>query len=400
MKNALTLCTLLFVTTVAMAQPTRTTVQNGNATNPLTWDCTCIPLPGDNIVVNHALTLNTDFAYSSGSFLINASGSCTGDIPTRGMAVLGGSFINHGTFSVGNFYHSGGTFTNDGTILIGNLYGVDQTATETNTGTITISDSLFVNTNAAFINNGNSSAPVIATAGTITNNSTMSCSYLWNSGTVNHNSGVMTVTNDILTSGTINVNASLSVDYDIWNSGVFDNGTSQIDVGHSLYTGDSTALPATFTNDGLISVNNDLYNNKTLNGSGRFCVGQVTANSGTISGTLDICDQTGGAIDFNTGTIAGTVTYCAVNCNVGTGDEEKDEFSIYPNPFDNQVIIKRTSSDSQNFILLNALGQVVMKMKLTAAQTKLDMSELNSGIYFYSVEENGAKTQSGRLLKK
>jgi len=393
---------VLFVTIIAgsaFAQPTRTTVQNGNATSPSTWDCTCIPLPGDNIIINHALTLNIDFAYSGGSILINSSGSCNGDVPARSMAVLGGSYTNHGTMNIGNFYHSAGTFLNDGTILIGNLYGIDQLATETNSGTITISDSLFINTNATFINNGTVSAPVIATAGTLTNNANISCNYLWTSGTVNNSAGTMNVVNDFITSGNVYNNTTLNVDYDIWNSGTFDNNFN-IEIGHSLYTGDSTANPATFTNDGLISIVFDLYNNKTLNGTGRFCVGQVTANSGTISGTLDICDQTGGAIDFNTGTIAGTVTYCSVNCGVGVEEEAEEVFSVYPNPFENTITIKKSNDVSQVFILMNALGQEVIRMKINSSNTKLDVSELNSGIYFYSVVENDTKINSGRLLKR
>lgn len=398
MKRISILLCAVIIGVSATAQ-TRTTVQNGNALTPSTWDCGCIPLPGNDIVINHALNLNTDFAYSTGSVLINASGSCTGDVPTRAMAVAGGSFTNHGNFSIGNFYHSGGTFLNDGTILVGNLYGVDQNATETNTGTITVSDSLFINTNASFINNGTTSSPVIATAGTITNNSNMSCNYLWTSGTVNNTSGIMNVVNDFITSGFVNNNTTLNVDYDIWNSGTFDNN-HQIEIGNTLYTGDSTAAPATFTNDGLISIVSDLYNNKTLNGTGKFCVGQVTANSGTISGTLDICDQTGGAIDFNTGTIAGTVTYCSVSCGVGVDEDNEDLFSVYPNPFENNITIKKSSGELQLFVLMNALGQEVMKTNLVSVQSKLDVSQLNSGIYFYTVIENGEKVNSGRLLKK
>lgn len=378
---------------------TRTTVANGNATNPLTWDCMCIPAAGNTIVINHHLTLDVDFAYASGSITVNSGASISGNSPNRILAVAGGFFTNHGTVTLANMYHSGGNFTNNGSMTISNAFGSDQSALTTNAGTFYVTDSLYINTNASFSNTGYLEAEVTASAGTLTNSGTFSGNHLWTSGTLNHNSGSFALS-DIYNSGTVNTNAPMFVFNDFWNSENIDIN-HDLSIGHSLYNGDTTGGGAIFNNDGLVSIVQDFTNSKTVSGSGRFCVGQGTTNSGTISGTLDICDQTGGAFDFNTGTIAGTVTYCAVSCNVGL-DEENAEHTVLvvPNPFNDQFEIRTNRAMPYQLTVVNAIGQQVLHSSFNATTIRLDAAELPAGLYFYRLSSSDTLVSTGKLIKR
>lgn len=65
----------------------------------------------------------------------------------------------------------------------------------------------------------------------------------------------------------------------------------------------------------LIQVEGDLTNHDQLQGGGFVCVTDSVINTNTISGTLDLCDQSNTAqqppfIDSNSGTVAPTVTFC------------------------------------------------------------------------------------------
>lgn len=140
MKKQLLIIVFSFAIGTVYAQSTRTSIANGNASNPLTWDCTCIPFPGDSIIINHNIILDFDFGYSTGAMIINASGSLTGSTATRGFATLGpGRFENHGTFDVARVVHLGGTAHNTG------IYSADSLITSisaeggfTNTGDMQI----------------------------------------------------------------------------------------------------------------------------------------------------------------------------------------------------------------------------------------------------------------------
>jgi hypothetical protein len=111
-------------------------------------------------------------------------------------------------------------------------------------------------------------------------------------------------------------------------------------------------------------------------------------NNATISGTLDICDQSpGGFCDLNMGTIAGTVTYCTVGaCNVGL-EELETEVSIYPNPATSQITVRVDEAvQGMNYIVTNVFGQQVMSGNLLNSASILDISFLPKGMYVLTIE--------------
>jgi len=112
MKKSLLL--LAFIPGFLMSQ-TITSVQNGNASNPFTWDCLCFPSTSSDIIINHDLNMDVDWAVlSGGSITVNASGSLIQDAD-RSILVdgIGSQYINNGTSSFTNVaYTNGASGTN------------------------------------------------------------------------------------------------------------------------------------------------------------------------------------------------------------------------------------------------------------------------------------------------
>ncbi|HYG49265.1 MAG TPA: T9SS type A sorting domain-containing protein [Flavobacteriales bacterium] len=402
MNKYLLFATLMFagLSQVAYAQTraTRTSVMNGNATNPFTWDCTCIPVPGDNIIINHTVVLDADFGYTSGSVTINAAGALNGDIPTRAFAYTGGSFTNNGIVNLGDFYHGGGTFSNTGLFTIQNAYAVDLTANTVNSGTFNVSDTLYINVNAIFTNSGTVNAPVIATAGTLTNMGTVNATDIFNSGTLNNNGGPGFTMDNLYTSGNVINNAEMQIDFDLWNSETFTND-NLIVIDNNFWNGDTIAGTATFTNNGTISIAVDLNNSETMDGSGDYCVAGVSSNVGTVTGTLDVCDLSGTDFDNNFGTIAGTVTFCSAgSCAIGIAENALFEHTVYPNPFNSAVNFETKENGSYSLVVMNSIGETVFTTSFTGNRYALDASAFTSGMYFYRLTGNTAIV-SGTLVK-
>jgi hypothetical protein len=67
-----------------------------------------------------------------------------------------------------------------------------------------------------------------------------------------------------------------------------------------------------------------------------------------------------------------------------------NELSIYPNPAKDKLTVTLINSDNSIITITDVLGKQLIREKLADSQTELNVSELNSGIYFVNV--NG-KTQ-------
>lgn len=77
-----------------------------------------------------------------------------------------------------------------------------------------------------------------------------------------------------------------------------------------------------------------------------------------------------------------------------------------PNPFANYTTIKYSVSKSSkaNFYVMNLLGEIVYKNSYNATQgdnkIKFDASDLNKGIYMYTIEVDGVKMTKRMVIEK
>lgn len=391
MKHILLSAAMIFSSCSFLSARIVTTQANGNATNPFTWDCTCIPIDGDTIIINHALTLDVDYAFTMGGVQINPGGSVTGNAANRIFGVSGGYFLNNGTMNMGYVFHNGGTFTNNTTITVTLNAGFDMAVTTINNGTFNVNDTLLINTLATFQNNGSVNCPEILNAGTFNNGGTTIADNFWTSGTLTHNSGLIQLAMSLYNTGNITFSAPSAITLDIWNA---ENFTANYYISaRSLYNGDTVFGTATFTNNAVISLSQDLLNSETLTGNGDFCVANTTSNSGVVNGTLDICDLTGGNWDLNSGTVAGTVTYCSSSCTIGIAENSSHKLSLVPNPAGNYTDLVLPPNSSGTLRMIDITGRVVIEMQVVS-NVRIDVSGLAAGIYSVTLtSDNNVMTE-------
>lgn len=318
----------IILPTLLFAQ-TKTSVSNGAFYNPLTWDCICLPASGDNVVINHDLTMNTSIYYTAGSITINASGSLVESGGDRDLWVDGsGRFINHGDVSVRYIVNSQWAYLEN----TGNFNNIDSMLTQgvvNNSGVIGVYD--FLNDQTA--NFGNF--------------------------------------------GTINVQNNMN------NQGNFDNYGS-IDVGLDFSNCNTQAMNAEFTNYGGICIANNFLNcsGDEVNGTGNYYIGSLASNLGLFSETFTFHTPTGTMAIA--GTIESGVTITTGSCALEVAENENSDFELYPNPT-NQTI--HASEQQGNYIISDTKGQIILKGKLN--QYGIDVSDLTNGIYLFHIENKG-----------
>ena len=80
-----------------------------------------------------------------------------------------------------------------------------------------------------------------------------------------------------------------------------------------------------------------------------------------------------------------------------TGVEEtiSSEISVYPNPFNDQLIIELQSSNTMEFNIYSIIGEMVLKGSVSSDINTIDLSNLPPNIYFLKIEN-----QSIKLIKQ
>lgn len=154
----------------------------------------------------------------------------------------------------------------------------------------------------------------------------------------------------------------------------------------------------------------DLINGAVVVGNGgRFCVSGNFINSGSISGTLDICDASpGGLGDYNAGTIAGSVTNCQVGpCQTCTpnGIPEMYEVvsvNITPHPVSEvstfEFVVPQLNAASVNELMITDItGRVVRVIPFVGTSVQLDRSGMDAGMYFYQLIHEESVVFAGKV---
>ncbi len=365
MKTNLFFYLLVFFSLVVTNSNAQTTVTNGSWSSPATWGG--VPPMGTGVVViNHTVTLDTDYNHTGGSVTIGSNGSLIGNSAMR-LFVLN--------------YPSG-----TATLTVNGIFNVPRVPLFSNTTT----------------NNGVFQADSLLSAGTFINNASATLNanqFLIDTGSTLNNNGSI-VSMNFLNLASI-TSAGVITTTDFKNAKNFINAsTGIIYVTYNFSNDDSLGGPAIFTNDGNVFVEGDWYNGNQINGSGKFCVSNNTWNTGTMTGTLDFCDQTGGNIDLNTGTIAATITYCLTPCSVGMEESsDNSALKVYPNPFFVETALQ-ADKNLQNATLTidNLFGQTVMQLNGINGQTiTLCRNNLPTGLYLLRLTQENKVVATKRI---
>lgn len=430
MKRIYVLVVIAVFTSIKLSATTYTSAQNGSWMSVTTWSPFGIPVPGDIIIINHNVVLDTSFAYTVGSITVNSSGSLIQDSPVRDIWVNGpnASLTNNGTTTIRYLLLSAGSYTNSGDFNVSSFVNY-ITANNTSTGVIMGVDSMY--NDGTFINNGQvnimtfynnntinnygtiqgltSVVDSIVNAGTFLNDAGAllqadSCTNyggFTNSGVVNFNqfTNVGTLTNantltfdDITNFGIFTNSGTMTGANSMWNVETFDNtSTGQITVANGFLNADSTGT-ASFNNDGTFDIGDSFYNFNDITGtnSGSFTVQDTSYTSGTMSGSFDFCDLTpppsSPYIDIILGTVDPAITYCTVGIN---SNNNLSDIKIYPNPTNG--IINTESDKNITIDVYNVVGEKIITIK----SVKIDLTNYQNGIYFMLI-----KDEAGNLIKR
>jgi hypothetical protein len=142
--------------------------------------------------------------------------------------------------------------------------------------------------------------------------------------------------------------------------------------------------------------------------------GNTTSTPGSKSWSFDWVAPAAGTGEVN--------FYCAVNCANGNGNNSGDQIfkdvltlqesistslnlndandlnHVFPNPSSGQqvqIVVPQNAS----VVIYDATGKLVMQSTVTKGQNTIDVSALESGVYFMSFEQNG-KRQIKRFLRQ
>ncbi len=384
---------LSWVSVTTYAQQTISSVQNGNASNPFTWSCTCFPSTNDNIIINHTINMDVNWLVNNGgSITVNNTGSL---IQTGNRSILidgtNSKYLNYGNSGFYDVaYTNGGYGTNTGHFAVYRGMYVGTTSSYTNSGLLDGLDSLMTEGN--FTNSGTLFGGNILNTGTFEQSGHLAGDSVGNTGTFTSTGGYMYF-KAFGNSGTFTMNTSgfMDVQFNWFNLGTFnlENGT-RIYAHSDFFNGDSIGGTAFLTNNAIIEVGNNFYNGYDINGSGNFCVSNDSYNWGNMSGTFDFCDNTGGGMDYNFGTIAGTITFCSTGCSVGVEESSKEEnITVFPNPAQDKLEI----NSEEYFISGTILSLDGARVQTINFPGKIiDLTGLSQGSYLLLLQsENGVQ---------
>lgn len=80
--------------------------------------------------------------------------------------------------------------------------------------------------------------------------------------------------------------------------------------------------------------------------------------------------------------------------------EQNTSFKVYPNPFNSKFRIQNSELDGLTIAkVLNILGNELFSFELQSENTEIDLSRLNSGIYFLTIESEKG-TSIAKLVKE
>ncbi len=88
----------------------------------------------------------------------------------------------------------------------------------------------------------------------------------------------------------------------------------------------------------------------------------------------------------------------SVDGSLNVGNNTEDIFSVYPNPVTNgYVTISSPSNGEKNIAVYDILGKQVMNTTITS--DRLNVSQLNSGVYMLNISENGISSTKKLVIK-
>jgi hypothetical protein len=369
-----TIFTFLFALLISMQVFSQSiSIADGNWYMPTTWQGGIIPTPGSNVLINHVVTLTSNWGYNTGSIYVSATGVLTQDVPGRKFGQQGGTFTNEGIVNISVMGFIGGTMNNS--------------------GSISAADSLYIGIN---LNNGGTlTSGNLYNAATLTNNNHINVVNFFNNATAINSSNFNF--NNCLNAGTLTNNNLFHGTHDFTNAGILTNNLSAtISIENNCTNNDSINHDAHWYNNGHTLIGNDFTNVNILEGTapGSFCVTNNSSNllAGTVLGDFDFCDYLTSGFGINYGTISNVITYCTSDCFSGIDENNISDFIAFPNPVKENITLQFKGDVSEkNIQIVNSCGQFVFVQSISGTdEVTISRNSLPAGFYLLKVSNNNS----------
>ena len=87
------------------------------------------------------------------------------------------------------------------------------------------------------------------------------------------------------------------------------------------------------------------------------------------------------------------------NPTIGIAEQTKLEVSVFPNPAINYLQINNPAGTKANVSIYDVTGRKVLEQMLVNTTTSLDLADLHSGLYIYSIiDENKKAIKTGKVI--
>jgi hypothetical protein len=98
-----------------------TTITDGDFYAPSSWDCTCVPMDGDTLVIDHAINMDAGVLFNSGSITISPGVSISDGGTGMDIYFNGGQLLNWGTLECRSVWIDSGYCENKNSLVLDSL---------------------------------------------------------------------------------------------------------------------------------------------------------------------------------------------------------------------------------------------------------------------------------------
>ncbi len=143
----------------------------------------------------------------------------------------------------------------------------------------------------------------------------------------------------------------------------------------------------------------DLSGNNPTNwywtfGDGNNSTDQHPTHVYESTGDFEVCllvENTNGSDEICQGVVVDVL-------NVSEDQIQQHIYKVYPNPASDVLNIHAPINHQGNFQLYNSLGQLVHSLSITKAEQRIDVSNFESGLYHYLIEDENGVRVSGKVV--
>ncbi len=90
---------------------------------------------------------------------------------------------------------------------------------------------------------------------------------------------------------------------------------------------------------------------------------------------------------------------CYIRNVLSIQELENEAYKVYPNPFSDEIHIEKPGVNEIQLTITNSIGKVVHKLEIDNAQTTIDLSTLDAGIYILKMQ-NESYTSTLKIIKE